>query len=109
MNCPTCDHLMEPLNVDRDIRWCPRCGTLREDRGAVVISIPMGPVGARQPQAEIRKQQDIADGMPPEAAKAWAFVRCGACEEPLRPGQHREIAGQPYCTNCADDVDPVGG
>lgn len=31
MSCPTCDHTMQTLFVDRErsIYWCPRCGTLR--------------------------------------------------------------------------------
>lgn len=45
MACPSCDHTMQNLGLnERRIFWCPRCGTIRENRwgdGKEIDSVPM--------------------------------------------------------------------
>lgn len=33
MPCPTCDSTLQKIDVEGRVFWCPRCGTLVENRG----------------------------------------------------------------------------
>ena len=64
MACPNCDHTMQNLGADdRRLFWCPRCGTIREEREWDNKPIDSAPMWVEKLRREKLFGVNVSDGI----------------------------------------------